>query len=191
VAQKGDALAATVVDAQQRIDENAERVGNADRRAGAAGEVAQTAQDTADAAALAVGEVDRRVDTIAAETARLARLILEVTLNEEQGNFSSSRAELPDAAQVRLDQLVSQLEESGEGVYLEIEGHTDATGPEALNMRLGMERAEAVKRYLYEQHAVPLHKMNVISYGESRPAAPNETAEGRAQNRRVVIKVLS
>jgi outer membrane protein OmpA-like peptidoglycan-associated protein len=47
-----------------------------------------------------------------------------------------------------------------------------------------------VKRYLYEQHQVPLHKMNVISYGEERPVAPNTTKAGRAQNRRVVIKVL-
>ena len=56
--------------------------------------------------------------------------------------------------------------------------------------KLGMERAENVKRYLYETHQVPLHKINVISYGEDKPVAPNKTREGRAQNRRVVIKVL-
>ena len=54
-----------------------------------------------------------------------------------------------------------------------------------------MRRAEAVKSYLYEQHNVPLHKMNTFSFGESRPAAPNDTSEGRAQNRRVVVKVRS
>jgi outer membrane protein OmpA-like peptidoglycan-associated protein len=53
-----------------------------------------------------------------------------------------------------------------------------------------MERAEAVKMYLYEQHQIPLHKMNVVSYGEDKPIAPNKTREGRAQNRRVVVKVL-
>jgi outer membrane protein OmpA-like peptidoglycan-associated protein len=58
-------------------------------------------------------------------------------------------------------------------------------------MQLGLRRAEAVKNYLYEQHNVPLHKMNTISFGESRPAAPNDTSDGRAQNRRVVIKVRS
>ena len=51
-------------------------------------------------------------------------------------------------------------------------------------------RAEAVKRYLYEKHQVPLHKINVISYGEDKPVSPNKTRAGRAQNRRVVIKVL-
>jgi hypothetical protein len=53
-----------------------------------------------------------------------------------------------------------------------------------------MERAEAVKRYLYEQHQVPLHKINVISYGEDKPVAPNNTQDGRAQNRRVWSRPL-
>jgi outer membrane protein OmpA-like peptidoglycan-associated protein len=56
---------------------------------------------------------------------------------------------------------------------------------------LGLERAENVKRYIYEQHQVPLHRINVISYGEEKPVAPNNTRDGRAQNRRVVIKVLT
>jgi outer membrane protein OmpA-like peptidoglycan-associated protein len=60
-----------------------------------------------------------------------------------------------------------------------------------MNERLGLARAEAVKRYLYEHHQIPLHKMNVISYGEEKPVAPNNTRVGRAQNRRVVIKVLA
>ena len=62
---------------------------------------------------------------------------------------------------------------------------------ETLRERLGLNRAEAVKRYLYEKHQLPLHKMNVISYGEEKPAAENKTRDGRAQNRRVVIKVLA
>jgi peptidoglycan-associated lipoprotein len=48
-----------------------------------------------------------------------------------------------------------------------------------------------VKRYLYEHHQIPLHKMNVISYGKEKPVAPNNTRDGRAQNRRVVIRVLA
>jgi peptidoglycan-associated lipoprotein len=54
-----------------------------------------------------------------------------------------------------------------------------------------MDRAEAVKRNLYEQHQVPLHKINVISYGEAKPVAPNNTCARRAQNGRVVVKILS
>ena len=77
------------------------------------------------------------------------------------------------------------------GNYVEIEGHTDSTGDKVTNQRLGEARAEAVKRYLYEAHQVPLHKMNVISYGAEKPVSPNTTREGRAQNRRVVIRILA
>jgi outer membrane protein OmpA-like peptidoglycan-associated protein len=87
--------------------------------------------------------------------------------------------------------VIDQLMANPQNVYFEIEGHTDSTGSAASNERLGLERAEAVKAYLYEQHQVPLHKMNVISYGEEKPTAPNDTLEGRAQNRRVVVRVLS
>ena len=48
-----------------------------------------------------------------------------------------------------------------------------------------------MKRYLYEQHRIPLHKMNVISYGAEKPASPNNTRDGRAQNRRVVIRIVA
>jgi outer membrane protein OmpA-like peptidoglycan-associated protein len=87
--------------------------------------------------------------------------------------------------------MIGQLKQDPKGVYIEIEGHTDNVGSRELNERLGLERAEAVKRYLYEQHQVPLHKINVISYGEEKPVAPNNNRTGRAQNRRVVVKVLS
>ena len=73
------------------------------------------------------------------------------------------------------------------GIVLDVGGR----GDKAFNEKLGLERAQAVERYLYEQYQVPLHKMNVISYGEDKPIAPNKTKAGRAQNRRVVIKVLA
>ena len=63
-------------------------------------------------------------------------------------------------------------------------------GSEAVNERIGLERAKAVERYLYEHHQIPLHKTDVISYGEENPIAPNNTRAGRANNRRVEIKVL-
>ena len=63
-------------------------------------------------------------------------------------------------------------------------------GTKAENEKIGLDRAEAVKRYLFEQHQIPLHRMNVISYGMEKPVASNKTREGRAQNRRVVIRVL-
>jgi peptidoglycan-associated lipoprotein len=114
-----------------------------------------------------------------------------VTLSEDQGNFKFGKTDLPDEAKARLDEIVTQLKTDPKGIYIEIEGHTDNVGSTTLNERLGMERAETVKRYLYEQHQVPLHKINVISYGEEKPVAPNNNRQGRAQNRRVVVRILS
>jgi peptidoglycan-associated lipoprotein len=74
-------------------------------------------------------------------------------------------------------------------VYLEIQGHTDSVGPEDWNLILGKKRAEAVWEYLYKQHHIPLHRMQVISLGGSVPVGDNKTADGRAQNRRVEILV--
>ena len=87
--------------------------------------------------------------------------------------------------------MAAQLKQDPKNVYIEIEGHTGSVGPKALNEKIGLERAQAVQRYLYEQYQIPLHKMSVISYGKEKPTAPNKTKAGRAQNRRVVIKVLA
>ena len=147
---------------------------------------AQTSQAAADAAQMAADEAGTQAGAVASA---IGTLNTEVTINEAQGGFGSSRSELPDAARARLDQLVIQIQGAGQSAFIEIEGHTDNLGDENFNMQLGLRRAEAVKNYLYEQHNVPLHKMNTISFGESRPAAPNDTSDGRAQNRRVVVKV--
>jgi peptidoglycan-associated lipoprotein len=98
---------------------------------------------------------------------------------------------LPDEAKAKIDEMVAGLKADPKNVFIEIEGHTDNVGSKVYNEHLGLERAEAVKRYLYEAHQVPLHKINVISYGEDKPVAPNNKRDGRAQNRRVVIKVLA
>jgi outer membrane protein OmpA-like peptidoglycan-associated protein len=195
---KVDTLSGTVEQAQQRIGQNEQRIGSVDQKAEAAGKAAAdaraaagTAQTAADKAAAAATAVNGRVDTVANEVAASRKLIYTVTLSEDQGNFTFGQAVLPEAARTRVDQMIAQLKENPQNVFIEIEGHTDNVGSEDINERLGMERAEVVKRYLYEQHQVPLHKINVISYGEAKPVAPNNTRDGRAQNRRVVVKVLS
>ena len=93
-------------------------------------------------------------------------------------------------AEARLAELAQRLGAENKNVYLEIQGHTDATGDEAYNEELGEARAEAVRRYL-SKAGVALNRMATISYGEDEPVAPNDTPEGRAQNRRVAIVVLS
>ena len=187
VNDKVDTLSRSVEENQERTRANEGRIVEVDAKAGAAAQSAQAAQGRADEAYTAAGAASSRADAIEKAS---KRLIYEVVLNEEKGNFKFGKAVMPDDAKAEIDTLVQQLKNEPNGGYIEIEGHTDNAGTKELNYKLGMERAENVKRYLYEQHQVPLHKINVISYGEDKPVAPNKTRDGRAQNRRVVIKVL-
>jgi len=188
VNDKVETLSQSVEENQQRTKANEARIGEVDQHAAAADQHAQAANARADEAYANADKVNARADAI--ETAS-KRLVYEVVLSEDQGNFKFGQTKLPDEAAARLDELVNQLKANPNGAYIEIEGHTDNAGPADVNYKIGLERAEAVKRYLYEQHQVPLHKINVISYGEEKPVAPNKTKAGRAQNRRVVIKVLA
>jgi peptidoglycan-associated lipoprotein len=185
---KVDTLSGSLEETQERTRKNEERIGTVDQKAEAAGKSASDARSAADAAAASAKEVNSRVEAVDKFN---RRLVYEVTLSEDQGNFKFGGVDLPDGAKMRLDEVITQLKANPNNIFIEIEGHTDNVGGKDLNDRLGLERAEAVKRYLYEQHQVPLHKINVISYGEDKPVAPNRTRQGRAQNRRVVVKVLS
>lgn len=148
-------------------------------------EVARTAR----AARRASVEAGARADE--AYLLAQGKFLYKVILSDQAGHFSLDSVSLADEARASLDGLATRLKKDNAGVYLEIEGHTDSTGPEQHNMQLGLRRAEVVRRYLNSEHGVPLHRMAVISYGESRPAADNGTREGRAANRRVEIRVLS
>ena len=188
VNQKVDTLSRTLEETQERTRANEGRIGEVDQRAQAADQKAAQAGQRAEAAYSAAEAVNTRAEAIEKAS---RRLVYEVVLSEDKGNFKFGKAVMPDQAKGELDTLVQQLKAEPKGAYIEIEGHTDAAGPTEANYRLGLERAENVKRYLYEQHQVPLHRINVISYGEDKPIAPNKTRDGRAQNRRVVIKVLT
>jgi len=176
--ERAKANEAKIVEVDQRAQAAAQA---ADTKASAAGQRADTAKTAADAAGTKAEAVDKASK----------RLVYEVVLSEDKGNFKFGKATVPDEATGELDQLVAKLKAEPNGAYIEVEGHTDNVGPKDVNYKLGLERAENVKRYLYEHHQVPLHKINVISYGEDKPVAPNKTKDGRSQNRRVVIKVLT
>jgi outer membrane protein OmpA-like peptidoglycan-associated protein len=188
VNDKVDTLSRSVEENQTRTKANEGRIGEVDAKANAADQKAQAAGQRADAAYSAADKVNSRADSI---ERKANRLVYEVVLSEDQGGFKFNQTKMPDDMQAKIDQLVAQLKANPNGGFIEIEGHTDNVGPKDVNYKLGLERAEAVKRYLYESQQIPLHKMNVISYGEEKPIAPNKTKDGRAQNRRVVIKVLA
>jgi len=206
VNQKVDTLSTTVEQTQERTRQNETRIGQVDQKAEAAGTSAaaagrsateaRTAADAAAARANAVGQ-EAKNDVAAANThintveEANRKLLYTVTLSEDQGNFKFGKTLLPDEAKAKLDEVVGKVKDMKQNIFIEVEGHTDNVGSSVTNQSLGLERAAAVQRYLYEQHQIPLHKINVISYGEEKPVAPNKTKDGRAQNRRVVIKVLT
>ncbi len=118
------------------------------------------------------------------------KFLYEVVLSDDSVKFPVNRDELSPEAEARLAELVQRLTSENRNVYLEIQGHTDASGDAGFNEQLGEARAEAVRRYL-SRHSIALNRMATISYGEESPVASNDTAAGRAQNRRVAIVVLS
>jgi outer membrane protein OmpA-like peptidoglycan-associated protein len=192
VNEKVETLAEALEDTQEQTRTNADGVAEATRRADSASDSAADAGRSAADAGRAASVADDRAAAVGRDTERLMRLLYEVVLSQEQGNFGFGQADLPDAAKMEIDGLAQRLKSDSPGnVYIEIEGHTDSTGDPNVNEQLGLERAEAVKRYLHESHEIPLHRMNVISYGEDKPIAPNDTQTGRAQNRRVVVRVLT
>lgn len=140
----------------------------------------------------AVSDTAREALGRALEAGKLAegKLLYETTFSDAKFKFDFDTADLDDAARSALDELAARLKSENRNVYLEIQGHSDATGPEEYNLRLGEQRAEAVSRYLSMEHGIPLHRMATISYGERSPVADNGTREGRASNRRVVVVVL-
>jgi len=96
---------------------------------------------------------------------------------------------LPDS-KTKLDEIATKAL-NAKGYVLEVSGYADTTGSINLNRALSQRRADAVIRYLVENHSIPLRRIvTPYGYGESNPVAENTSREGRAQNRRVEIKLL-
>ena len=175
-----DESEATIDRQAAQLREVDETAGNAFALATSAGTASTAAQTTADA-------VSARADAIEREN---RRLVFQVVIADNHDAFAFADTTLPDSARATLDRFVVELRQLPTASYLEIEGHTDASGPASYNARLGLERAESVRLYLHEEHQLPLHKMSVISYGEDQPIASNNDRQERARNRRVVVRVV-
>ncbi|HKY22985.1 MAG TPA: OmpA family protein [Vicinamibacterales bacterium] len=188
VGTRVETLSQSLETTQEATRQNQARITQVDAKADQVGIWAKDAQTSAATAQNAATAAAARVDAVEAST---KRLVYEVVISEDQGEFKFGSAALPDGVRARIDEMIAQLKAEPKGNFVEIEGHTDSSGDKMVNARIGEARAEAVKRYLYDTHQVPLHKMNVISYGEEKPASPNNTRQGRAQNRRVVIRILA
>ncbi len=118
------------------------------------------------------------------------KFVFSLVLSDDGVKFPFNKHELSPEAMQALDTFAERLKKENKNVYLEIQGHTDATGAPEANYRLGEARAEAVRRYLNKQ-GIALNRMSTISYGKDEPVDSNKTKEGRSKNRRVVVVVLA
>ncbi len=178
VNKKVDAVSGEVEKTQQRVTQNETRIDSVDKSAQAGIGVAKGSASAA---------MSKAQD---AEKAAKGKLIYTVTLSNDKVHFPLNKAEISDEAKAMIDEAVTPLVSANKGVYFEIEGHTDSTGDPAYNFRLGEERAMAVRDYIAKTHSIALSRMNVISYGEEKPVVDNKTKDDRAQDRRVVIRIL-
>ncbi len=146
-----------------------------------------------------LGEFDGRLGQVDAKTEKalssLANLRLEkraVIDMKDGANFAFNSANLPAQARKEIDGFLSDLKgdpNGMEGTVFLIAGHTDSAGSDDYNYELGKRRADAVSRYLITQKKLDPLKIVTVSYGKTAPAAENNTAKGRAKNRRVEILV--
>ncbi len=139
-----------------------------------------------------LSETSKEAMERALEAKKLAegKFLFEVILSDDKVRFGSNKYKLSLEAQSALDTFAQVLKNQNKNVYIEIQGHTDDRGSEEYNYRLGLKRAEEVKYYLNMEHGIPLHRMEVVSYGEKKPLVPNIDEESRAKNRRVVLVVM-
>jgi len=167
-----------------QVEENAQRLsGQLDELAAVANTAkggAKAAQDTADAAVTGVNETNERISALDDYVPQTTTAV----------NFKVNSAVLLPDAKTKLDELATRALNT-KGYVVEVAGFTDATGGLEKNRLLSQHRADAVIRYLVENHQIPLRRIiTPYGYGKSNPVADNTTREGREQNRRVEVKLL-
>jgi outer membrane protein OmpA-like peptidoglycan-associated protein len=151
----------------------------------------ERAQQQADRAASSAEQANTRVTTVEQSIGDLRSNLDKYTVQKTVTVFFQVKKwELLPEEAVKLDELAAQIKDRN-GFLLEIEGFASADGDTQLNDRLSEARSESVRRYLAERHSVPLFRMSLLGFGESRPVADNETKEGREQNRRVEVRLLT
>jgi OmpA-OmpF porin, OOP family len=141
---------------------------------------AKAAQATADSAVAGVNATNERISALDDYEPQTVAAV----------NFKLGSAVLQPDAKTKLDDIATKAL-NAKGYVLEVSGFTDTTGSVALNRALSQRRADAVIQYLVENHNIPLRRIiTPYGYGETHPVAENTSKEGRAQNRRVEIKLL-
>lgn len=167
-----------------QVEANAQRLsGQLDELAAVANTAkggARAAQETADAAVAGVNATNDRISALDDYEPQTVAAV----------NFRTGSAVLSKDSKATLDDLATKALNS-KGYVLEVSGFTDSTGSINRNRALSQRRADTVIRYLIENHNIPLRRIvTPYGYGETNPVAENNSREGRAQNRRVEVKLL-
>lgn len=134
-------------------------------------------------------QLDQTSGQIKALDATVANLDNYKQTGQATVHFAFDKSDLTTEAQQALDGVVTQLQNDSHGI-LEVEGYTDSTGPATYNDKLSQRRADSVVRYLEAKSIAP-HRIFLIGLGENQAVASNTTREGRKENRRVELKVLT
>jgi len=156
---------------------------------------AKAAQETADAAITGVNESKEKIgqanQRISATNERISSLDDYDVKKTLAINFKVGSAVLSKEVQAELDAIAEEAK-TDKGYIIEVTGFASADGGEAYNRRLSQRRADAVVQYMAENHNIPLRRIiTPFGYGEKQPVADNATKEGRQQNRRVEVKILT
>jgi len=167
-----------------QVEQNAQRLsGQLDELAAVANTAkggARAAQDTADRAVAGVNATNERISALDDYEPQTVAAV----------NFKVNSAILSPDSKSKLDELATKAL-NAKGYVLEVSGYADATGSIDRNRMLSQRRADAVIRYMVENHQIPLRRIiTPYGYGETNPVADNTTRDGRAQNRRVEVKLL-
>lgn len=173
-----------IVDTDQRAQAG---IAKANSAAGAADQHAMAAGQAADAAGHSAQEAVNRVDSLAGVVANLDNY---KQLSDVSVTFGFDKSVLTAEDRAQLDQIASSLT-NARGYILEITGGTDSVGDAEYNYKLSERRADAVVNYLSTKYNIPPHKFYLIGIGKDQAVADNKTAAGRAQNRRVEVKLMS
>jgi len=163
---------------------------NAQKLSGQIDELAAVSNAARGGAKAAQETADQAVAGVNATNDRISALDDYVPQDVASVNFRVGSSVLNPEAKTKLDEIATKAQ-NAKGYVLEVTGFADSTGSTARNRALGQRRADAVIRYLVEQHQIPLRRIvTPYGFGESNPVADNKTRDGRLQNRRVEVKVL-
>lgn len=159
---------------------------NVNAKAAEADQKAMDARGRADQAQTLANQAGTRIESLSNTVANLDNYHSVV---ETSVHFGFDKANLTSKAKEALDQLLAEVPNT-KGYIVVVEGDTDSVGSEGYNYKLSERRADSVVQYLSEK-SVPAHKIYVIGLGKDKAAAPNSTKAGRAQNRRVEVRLMT